>query len=695
MRIRAYQIATICNLMLVASMVRAASREGDSDPTTRPASTAPTTQPLDRSDNSEDFTALSLEDLMNIKVTSVSKKKQSIADAPAAVSVISQEDIRRSGFSTIPDLLRLAPGMDVARINSHIWAISSRGLNDEFANKLLVMQDGRSLYTPFFGGVYWNTVDYVLEDLDRIEIIRGPGATLWGANAVNGVINIISKDSANTQGWLLSTRASNDDSNMSLRYGGRLSDDTTYRVYGKTTYNNELDDANGDNAGDDWSSLRGGFRIDKHPGVNDTFTLQGDVAGNKTIEPYPQVIPTPPFVQNTNFNRTDNSGNILTRWDHRSSASSDFSLQVYYDYVDAEYGPTNYYHNAFDIDFHQRVGLGERNEIIWGLGYRLYNSALKNTGIASADPTTRNDNLYTTFVQDTFTIEPEKWFFTLGSKFEFNNYTGYEMQPGARLLWTPNKQNSVWAAVSRAVHTPTRLASDARYIAAFTEIPTGPTTTAPGEITINGNKNFQSEELTAYELGYRFEPTKRVSIDIATFYNDYNHLQSIEAGGPQFGPTVVIPLTFANRIAGDTYGGEVETTVQVTDNWRLAGSYSLLETSFHSLRGSTDTTNAIAYENSAPKNQAQLRSYLDITKNLQFNALVFYVGKVGQQAGGAIPAYISTDLNFVWQPKESLQVQVGVLNLFDNHHPEFGTTAGIGSESETPRTFYTQLSYKF
>ena len=701
------KIALLYSVLLLAGSAYAgpvSNPKSTTMPTSAPANfhanssmASPTSQPTARAE--KDLTSLSLEDLMNVEVTSVSKKKESIAIAPAAVTVINQDEISRSGFSTIPDLLRLAPGVDVGRINSYAWAVGVRGLNDQFNNNLLVLQDGRSLYSPLDAGTDWNTVDYMLADLDRIEVIRGPGGTLWGANAVNGVINIISKDSRDTQGWLLDSRASNDDSDLSVRYGGRVSDDTTYRVYLKTKYNNELDDTSGDNAGDQWTSLRGGFRMDKHPSTDDTFTLQGDVGDNRIRAPYDVPIMTAPFSQLTLDDRNDATGNVLGRWNHRFSDKSDLSLQMYYDYLAWNYVGSHYYQNTLDLDFHHRFQLGQRNEVTWGLGYRFMNSDIETIDLLSADPPTRNDKLPSAFVQDTFTLEPNRLFLTGGSKFEHNDYTGFEMEPSGRLLWTPNKENSVWGAVSRAVVTPSRLENDVTIPAAFVPISTGNGSTTLGKVEIIGNPNFQSEELTAYELGYRVEPRKDVSIDIALFYNNYNKSRSITAEAPIPGSPIVLPSTWSNLIAGDTYGSEISATFRVADNWRVAASYSLLEATFWSNTGpggavaaSSAAPSTSTDEGSAPQNQAQIHSYLDITRNLQFNASVFYVGDINRYD---IPGYISTDLNLVWKPKESMECSIGVMNLFDNHHPEYGVTSDQGIASETPRTLYVQMSYKF
>jgi len=675
---RTAKAAALCAVLLFEAAAHGELIAGGM-PATQPAappSVTPTVEP-----DGTDLTQLPLEDLLNVDVTSVSKKKQNINDAPAAVSVISADDISRSGYDTIPDLLRLAPGVDVARIDSSTWGISVRGLNDQFAKSLLVLQDGRSLYTTLFGGVYWDTVDYVLADLDRIEVIRGPGATLWGANAVNGVINITSKDSRDTQGWLLSMRASNDDSDLSTRYGGKLSDDTTYRVYLKAKYGNDLDDASGAGAGDDWYGLRGGFRIDKHPTDDDTYTLQGDLGGNRIREPNTSNVPVYPFPTVTTLARNDVTGNVLGRWEHRSGEDSDFELQIYYDYLKADDAVANYQQNTFDIDFHHRFRVGPRNEVTWGLGYRLVNSDIGTTPVLIGEPPTRNDSLFSAFVQDTFTLQPDKWFLTVGSKFEHNDYTGFDVEPCARLLWKPNKQNSVWGAVSRAVSTPSRLEDDARINDLVSNVPA----------EIIGNPKQRSEELVAYELGYRLEPLKNMSVAVAAFYNSYARLNSLRAGAPLSTSPLVIPVTWGNDETGDTFGGEVSTTVRLSDSWRLEGSYSLLESRFGG-PDPQDQLTAKGNEGSAPRNQAQIHSYLDLTRNLQLNAGVSYVSRVPEYK---VPAYVSTDLSVVWKPNDSMDVAVGVTNMFDNHHPEFGASSAQSIVTEVPRTVYVQVNYKF
>jgi iron complex outermembrane receptor protein len=675
------RISSIASVVLAFVCVLGHAGFATGAPSTTQAS--PTSQPAG------DFADLSLEDLMNVEVTSVSKKTQSIADAPAAVTVISQDDIARSGFSTIPDLLRLVPGMDVARINSSSWAISDRGLNGQFANNLLVLQDGRTLYTPLYGGTYWDSVDYILPDLDRIEVIRGPGATLWGANAVNGVINITTKDASETQGYLLNTRANYDgEDSLGVRYGGMLDDNTYYRVYGKARYFDEFDLADGDSASDDWRSVKGGFRIDKHASDNDSYTLQGDVGNDqdRTIESTPVL--NPPFSLSHGVNAADTTGNLLGRWNHKVDGTSDFSLQIYYDYVDLDDGNFGYNQNTFDMDFHDRFMIGSANEITWGLGYRFVNGNVTPSATVALLPA-KNDNLYSAFVQDTITLQPDRWFLTVGSKIEHNDYTGFEFEPSARLMWTPDDHNSFWGAVSRAVRTPTRIEDDADVVLAQFQQPVGGGATAPGQVEVLGNPNQQAEQMIAYELGYRVKPIKQVSIDIALFYNNYTKVESLDTLPTQLGSPLVVREMFGNQVQGDTWGGEIASTVEVSPRWRLSGSYSLLEAAFEGNRGPTDT--AANDAGSAPQNQFQLHSTFDLTRSIQLNGALYFVGRVPEFN---IPSYFATDLNVTWQIREGMSLQVGAMDLFDNSHPEYGGS-GPAHASQVPLTVYAELTWKF
>lgn len=640
-----------------------------------------------------DFTRLSLEDLMNVEVTSVSKSRHRVADAPGAVYVISQEDIRRSGMTYIPELLRMAPGMEVARLNASQWAVSARGFNDRFANKLLVLMDGRTVYQPMFSGVYWDTIDYVLEDLDRIEIIRGPGATLWGANAVNGVINITTKSAKETQGALVVGELGTDQDISAVRYGGRLDEKTWYRLYSKyRNVDNQLV-ADGSDAHDGWEMLRGGFRIDRHASAKDTWTIQGDLHGGREGSTWS----VPVFAglnERVNEPHMANvgGGNLLVRWTHVICDTSDFSIQLYYDRIERTDLPAGYTQETVDLDVQHRFALGRSQEIIWGAGYRFLADEMDNDPLLHFDPERRNDYLVSAFVQDRLTLVPERLYLFAGSKLEVNSYSGFEIQPSLRVLWTPNERNSAWAAVSRAVRTPSRFEEDAHVVFGRG---TNPLTGMPVSIESIGDIHQKSEELTAWELGYRFQATKSLSLDLAAFYNVYNNLRSADPGPgvPESDPPpphLVIPYALGNDVQGETYGLEVAANWNLSDAWRLVAGYSFLMAHLSDPSGQ-DIVAPDYYEQSSPHHQFNLRSHLNLTPNLELNAGLYYVDNV---PGFNVPAYVRTDVNLAWRIKPGLEWTIGARNAFDDRHREFGRTL-FDQPSEIPRAFYTRLVWKF
>ncbi|MBC8125665.1 MAG: TonB-dependent receptor plug domain-containing protein, partial [Gloeobacteraceae cyanobacterium ES-bin-144] len=471
---------------------------------------------------------LSMEQLMNESVTSVSKKQTKLSDAAAAISIVTADDIERLGITTIPEALRLVPGLDVAQMDASRWAISSRGFNFGYANKLLVLMDGRSLYSPAFGGVQWGLQDMMLEDLDRIEVIRGPGATLWGANAVNGVINITSKSSKDTQGMLVSTALGSDEQPLtSIRYGGEVNPQLHYRMYLKYFNRDDFSLQSGGSAGDGWDGMRGGFRTDWEASVRDLVTLQGDfysMASGENVT-LPQF--TPPFSTDQKVNSDSYGGNLLGRWTRTLSETSHLSLQAYFDYFRTYNGLTRETRRTGDIEGEYRFAVGSRHDLIWGMGYRFTTDDFNSTPITTWDPASRDLHLFNTFLQDEITLIPDRLRFTLGSKLEHNDYTGWEIQPSARLLWTPHKQHSVWASVSHAVANPTRASREGTVVGiVFHRDPAG----LPFQSALVGNDNLVSEELDAFELGYRVEVTPELSFDLATFYNKYDNLVGVIRG---------------------------------------------------------------------------------------------------------------------------------------------------------------------
>lgn len=635
---------------------------------------------------------MSIEQLGEVEVislTSLFKKETKLEQAPAAAAVVTSDDIRRLGITSIPEALRMVPGMDVARIDSHEWAVSARGFNAQFANKLLILEDGRSIYGPAYGGVNWGMQDMMLEDLDRIEVIRGPGASLWGANAVNGVVNVISKSSRDTQGLLVSaTGGTEDQPGVAVRYGGQLATNLYYRVYGKYFNRKGLVTSTGADAMDDWHSMQGGTRMDWEPSDENKFTLQGGYYNDFVHDNETVAIAAPPFVASTNSQNHDYGGNVLGRWTHTFSESSALTLQTYYDYFKQAQVGTSETRNTFDFDAQHRFQLGTRNDIIWGLGYRYTEDKFPTSFPAafylSWVPPQRADQLISAFAQDEITIVPDNFSITFGSKFEHDDHTGYQVEPSVRLLWTPTEKQTVWAAVSHAVRTPSRYETTA--IVNYSVIPGSPL----GLNRLFGNPNADAEQLNAYELGYRIEPTKRLSFDLATFYNQYHNLLRFVTNSsfPQ-GPTIVVfPQTVENSGSADTFGVELSTTWKVTDSWRLMAGYSYLHVDLH--------PNDRAFQGN-PEQQVQLRSYLDLPWNMEFNSAIYYVDRQTAASGlgtATIPAYIRLDLGLVWHPTKSLEIGVWGQNLIDDQHAEFPSLKS-SVQTEIPREILGKITWTY
>ena len=444
---------------------------------------------------------MSFEEMMQQPVTTVARKQEKLSETPAAIEVITPEDIRRSGALTIPEALRWAPGLDVARIDSHRYAVSSRGFNGEFANKQLVLMDGRSIYVPSFGGVYWDQQYTLLDDIERIEVIRGPGGTLYGPNAMNGVISIITKSAKDTQGGLLSAGTGTEERwQAAARYGGQARTNLFYRVYG-TGF--EQDNLAGGDQGDGWRHNQGGFRLDWEAAEDNLVTFQGDYYqgdAGETVRVLTQPLPTTLTPVTVNNPVKYNGGNLLGRWTHTFQNGSQSRLQLYYDHYDRsdQVWVGGAIGNTFDLDFDHRFEWGERQEIVWGVGDRVTSDHKRPTLATAFLPETRTLNLFTGFVQDQIRLVPERLSLYAGSKLEHNDFTGWEVQPSGRLVWTATPRQTVWAAVTRAIRTPTRVDNDLLLVVAPANIP------VPGT-RIFGSSKVSSEVENAYELGYRVQ----------------------------------------------------------------------------------------------------------------------------------------------------------------------------------------------
>jgi len=658
--------------------------------------TAPT--PAQTSRSVPDVTAMSMEDLMNLQVTSVSKRTQKVADAAAAIFVITQEDIRRSGATSIPEALRLAPGLEVARIDQNKWAIGSRGFNGRFDNKLLVLIDGRSVYTPLFSGVYWNVQDVMLEDVDRIEVIRGPGATLWGANAVDGVINVITKKAKATQSAVVTAGAGTDERAAGgVRYGGKLGDNTYYRAYTKYFDWGPSAYPSGITAHDGWDALRGGFRADWTPAGANSLTVQGDVYRSRFDETLTVASLSAPWSNTFPNDGKYSGGNILGRWNHTSERSS-MSLQMYYDNTTiTDHSLFGDHQNILDLDFQHGFHVGDSQQFVWGLGYRSIRDKNDSSFTVSLQPNQVTLNQFSTFLQDEISLVDNRLQITLGSKFERNEFTGFEIEPNARLLWTLTPNQSIWTAVSRAVRTPALTEEGLRLNSAVIPpgAPSNPTP-FPAVIAVFGSHQFNSEDLLAYELGYRVQATSNLSLDIATFYNNYSNLRTAEPGAPFVegspAPTdIVIPFVASNKMSGGTYGVEMFADWKVVPKWRLAGSYSYLQMDIHKNANSLDPTPDNP-NGSSPRHQWYLRSSIDLPKHFDQDTTLRFVD---QLPGLNVPSYYSLDAHLGWRPVTRVELSIGGQNLLNNWHFEFMPDFVNTSPTVVKRSIFGSITVKF
>jgi iron complex outermembrane recepter protein len=649
----------------------------------------------EQTDSSDELLQLPLEDLLKLEVTSVSRKSQSLANAAAAVFVISQEDIRRSGVTNIPDALRMVPGVTVARIDSSKWAVTVRGFNGRFVRKLLVLVDGRSAYSQLFAGVFWDTQDIMLEDIDRIEVIRGPGATLWGANAMNGVINIITKKATETEGGLLTAGAGSYERVFGgARYGMQLGESGAVRAYGKYFNRDEQKTMTGQNADDAWEQVRGGFRFDNKAGDN-TYTLQGDVYTGTERETYQlaDLSNAPSFSSTRTHDTVARGGNLLGRWTRTLSEDSDLSLQMYFDNTLRKMLVVADNRNTYDFDLQHRFSLFKAHDIIWGAGFRYSSDSIGNDGdnlqILSLTPNSRAERLYSAFVQDDITLLQDRLHLIIGSKFEHNVYTGFEVQPSGRLIFTPSERTSLWASVARAVHTPSRGESDVFLKQAAMPLtimtPFGPQV-IPLLATIQGPGNLKAEELMAYEAGVRFRPLDRLSVDITGFYNNYDRLVGIETSAPT-GPTpdqpfILVTNTLRNNRNGETWGAELAADWRVMDFWRLAGTYSYIHA----------TTNA---GEKPPNHQASLRSQWDLTSSVEFDLWGRYVDQSEDFLQLPIASYITMDARLGWRPIRNLELSLAGRNLLHDKVQEFRPEFLSTQPSATGREISGKVTWRF
>lgn len=603
------------------------------------------------------LTELSIEDLMQVKIYSVSKRSEQVMKAAAAIHVITREDIERSGVTSIPDALRMAPGIHVARIDANKWAISARGFSDRYANKLLVLQDGQTLYSPTFSGVNWNIQDIMLEDIERIEVIRGPGSALWGANAMNGVINIVTRSAKDTIGGLVSAGGGSFEEGFgALRYGVKASDKLFIRAYGKYYNRDNQTTSSGFDQEGHGESRSGGFRADWAPSQSDSLTIQGDLYDSR------------PGAGDYN------GGNILGRWNRQLSDTSSTMLLLYYNYTEQEAvnSPETKYREKRDtvsFELQHNFQPTPSHNVVWGGGYRFNRD---ETGwfypYVYINPEDTTEGLFNLFLQDDITLLPEKLHLILGLRAEHNDYTGAEFQPTARLNWAPNNQHNLWSAITRAVRTPSRVQDG------IVAQPLG----------LTGSTSLQAETLMAYEVGYRHQPIKQFWLDLALFYNDYDKLIGVNSLSPR-------NIQAANNVQGESWGAELSTFWQPADFLDLKLTYSWLEMRMHS-DGPQPANDQLAMIGTYPEQQVSLRSGFDLGSDVRLDLWLRYVGALEQDK---TDDYTELEARISWVPLQNLELSLVGQNLLNSSHYEFSDDFFGAPATMTDRSMYGKVTWSF
>ena len=601
--------------------------------------------------------------------------------------MLTSEEIRSAGATSIPEALRLVPGLQVAQVDSSKWAVSSRGFNGLFANKMLVMIDGRSIYTPLFAGVFWDVQDLLLEDIDRIEVVRGPGATMWGSNAVNGVVNIITKPASKTQGAFVNTGIGTEDrGSVGLRFGGTAGTSTQYRVFGKGFYRDASMVASGEEGHDSWSLVSGGFRLDREGASGHRFGLEASIYSGRTDQRVTDPALEPPY-EVSYIDQTDfTGGSVLGRWEKAISAQSDIFLQASYERTsrrsDVRYGGVR---DTGEADAWYRHRAGDRHDLLFGGSFRFTAEEFENSFVITFDPARRGLYYSSAFAEDEIAIIPGRLQVTLGSRFEHGTFSGLEIQPNVRAAWTASDQQMLWGSVSRAVRSPSRGDRDLWFNVAASSQPDGTVSV----FSVLGNDLFLSEELMAYEVGYRVQPLGRFSLDIAAFYNDYDRLAAFAGETPFLvsDPVYLVrPHRIINGVNGFSRGAEIVSQVGLRENWRVTAWYSWLN-----LVLNLDTAQGVPTIGlgDSPKHQFLVRSELDLSAQVTLDGRVKFVGPLE-----SVPAYTRVDIVTTWNVRPNLELMLAVFNLLDDHHPEFQSDL-VWSATEVQRSVLGKVSWRF
>jgi iron complex outermembrane recepter protein len=601
---------------------------------------------------------LSIEELMQIEVTSVTKTPQKLTTVASAIQVITNEDIQRSGVTNIAEALRLVTNLQVAQLQSNAWIVSARGFNTVFANKLLVLIDGRSVYTPLFAGVLWDQQHVLLEDVERIEVISGPGGSLWGVNAVNGVINIITKKAIDSQGLYASVGLGSFlEKTGALRYGARINDKLFFRVYGQYQERGNTFLPDGADNTDSWKVTSGGFRVGYYPTKKDFITVQGDVyAGERTTTP--EAIPF-------------DGQSILTRWTHARTETSNYVLQLYYDrYWRDDLSGFADELETFDLDLQYAYPMNKNHHFLLGAGYRyVVDKGYNRSPFVGLLPETRTMPVYSGFVQDEISLST-KWKMILGAKFLHNVFSNFEIQPSARVAWSLDNSNTLWSSVSYAVRAPSRLDRD-YYL---------PLAPQPSSVpSVAGGPNFDSEKLIAYELGYKIQPNSRSSFSLATFYHDYADVYSVE---PLPG---TLTYQIQNGSEAESWGAELSGFYQVSKLWRVRGGFTYFD---KDLRPKSGRAHDPSYLANDVKHQAMMQSMLDLPFHFKIDVVARYLDYITASfATVRVPEYFTFDARVAWL-YENYELAVVGQNLASDRHSEFGA-------AKIPRSIYGKFSVRF
>ncbi len=641
--------------------------------------------------------SLSIEDLMNIEVTSVSRKAQRLTDAAAAATVITSEDIQRSGAQSIPEALRMVPGLDVARISSSRWAVSARGFNGRFANKLLVLVDGRSVYSPFFSGTFWESMDMPLEDIERIEVIRGPGATMWGANAVNGVINILTRNTRRTQGGLVTALAGNEGQGAgSARWGGRIDDDTHYRWVTQVHRRSSGEAIDGTDGADDYRSQQAGFRLDRDLSGGSRFRATANAYDTRTGDDLLVASFNSPYATRTPSTQINRGGNVAAQAEWTTAGGGQSGLQVSLDQYRLNMQDVLVEdRTTFDVDYQNRFALNEQHDLMWGLGYRHTEDTLRSgMTFFRMSPNDHAQDIFSGFVHDEITLVPERWRVMLGSKFEHNGYTGFEVQPNVRTVWNLNATDTVWGAVSRAVRTPSRVERGLSIDLA--SVPAGTYgNPLPILVSMSADPNFRSESVVSTEFGYRAQWAPNLLSDVSVFYNRYRDLRSGGDGtttmtmvGSQ--PYLVQTLTTGNELQARAAGLEVALDWRISPAWRLQTAYTYID--LDTWGGSNRAGSVDISEGTSPRNQLSLRSSYDLGDRQQLDA---WIRRIGRLEGLGIDAYTELDLRWAWRVTPGVELSLVGQNLLHDQHSEYTADPLPALQMRIPRTYAVKVRWQF